>query len=90
MFSLGINNTPKTCLHAIISILESFCGQNLVSLPYGAFVEPAYRLLYWLASLKLSGEPTLRYLRSRGDFIYRHLSKFRLDDDQDGDFFVVF
>lgn len=77
----GINETPKTCLHAVLSILESFCGSNLLSLSHGAFVEPAYRLLFWLSSQKLSGEPTLRYLRSQRDFVYRHISKFRLEND---------
>ncbi|KAK3098344.1 hypothetical protein FSP39_018633 [Pinctada imbricata] len=72
----GILRSPKTCLHAILTILMSGVGTHsgpdcLTSTP--RLAELSYKLLYLLAANKDTSAPTLRYLRSSRDFLYRQL-----------------
>ena len=72
----GVLGAPKTCLHAILDILSRGVGSQ-----YGPmcvtetpkFAELAYQLIYCLCANKDTAAPTLRYLRTSHDFLYRHL-----------------
>jgi len=73
---LGVLGAPKTCLHAILEVLN--CG---VETPRGPtciteaphFTELGYKLIYHLCADKDTSMPTLRYLRTSHDFLYQHL-----------------
>ncbi|OWF55575.1 nuclear pore complex protein Nup205-like [Mizuhopecten yessoensis] len=72
----GILGSPKTCLHAILSILEQGVGSSvgpscLHETPQLA--ELCYKLIFKLCSNKDTSAPTLRYLRTSRDFLYRQL-----------------
>lgn len=81
----GVSGAPRTCLHAVLDIADASLGQDLETLSFGALVEPAYRLLFWLSALPNTGASTLRYLRTEYDFIHRHIKKLKLPDDRQGD-----
>nr|XP_022290304.1 nuclear pore complex protein Nup205-like [Crassostrea virginica] len=72
----GILGSPKTCLHAVLSLLERGVGSHsgpscLRDTP--RLAELAYKLIYLLAANKETSTPTLRYLRTTRDFLYRQL-----------------
>lgn len=72
----GVLGASKTCLHAILDILnkglESPNGPLCVT-ETPKFTELAYQLIYQLCANKDTCMPTLRYLRTSHDFLYRHL-----------------
>lgn len=73
---LGILGAPKTCLHAVLSLLEKGVGTHsgptcLRDTP--RLSELAYKLIYLLAANRETSTPTLRYLRTTRDFLYRQL-----------------
>ncbi|XP_054717049.1 nuclear pore complex protein Nup205-like [Uloborus diversus] len=83
----GVMGSRRTCLHAILSFLDSggyssSCPSNIYNCPRSA--ELAYQLIYVLCTNKDTSGPTLRYLRSTHDFLYRHLQF--LPFKQDGGF----
>ncbi|XP_024081657.1 nuclear pore complex protein Nup205-like [Cimex lectularius] len=68
----GLYGTPRSCLHSVICLLNS----HLVN-PYqssGHLIELYYKIIYALAYNTRTSEPTLRFLRSSGNFLKRHLS----------------
>ncbi|XP_061177614.1 nuclear pore complex protein Nup205-like isoform X2 [Saccostrea echinata] len=72
----GILGSPKTCLHAVLSLLERGVGTHsgptcLRDTP--RLSELAYKLIYLLAANRETSTPTLRYLRTTRDFLYRQL-----------------
>lgn len=72
----GILGSPKTCLHAVLSLLERGVGTHsgpscLRDTP--RLAELSYKLIYLLAANKETSTPTLRYLRTTRDFLYRQL-----------------
>ncbi|XP_056015581.1 nuclear pore complex protein Nup205-like isoform X3 [Ostrea edulis] len=72
----GILGAPKTCLHAVLSLLEKGVGTHsgptcLRDTP--RLSELAYKLIYLLAANRETSTPTLRYLRTTRDFLYRQL-----------------
>lgn len=66
----------KTCLHAVLDILnrgvDTRHGPSCVT-ETPKFAELAYQLIYSLCANKDTATPTLRYLRTSHDFLYRHL-----------------
>lgn len=66
----------KTCLHAVLDILnrgvDTYHGPSCVT-ETSKFAELAYQLIYSLCANKDTATPTLRYLRTSHDFLYRHL-----------------
>ena len=66
----------KTCLHAVLDILnrgvDTHHGPSCVT-ETPKFAELAYQLIYSLCANKDTATPTLRYLRTSHDFLYRHL-----------------
>ncbi|KAL4232887.1 hypothetical protein ACF0H5_007574 [Mactra antiquata] len=72
----GVLGSPKTCLHSILTLLSRGVAtgtepQCLTDTP--KLAELAYRLIYMLAANKDTSLPTLRYLRTSHDFLYRQL-----------------
>lgn len=86
----GVLGASKTCLHAVLDLLNKG-----VDTPQGPscvtetpkFAELAYQLIYSLCANKDTATPTLRYLRTSHNFLYRHLQHLpfknlaRVDED---------
>ncbi|GFS19080.1 nuclear pore complex protein Nup205-like, partial [Elysia marginata] len=78
----GVMDSPKTCLHSVLSMLERGLGtregpSSLRDRPQLA--ELGYRLIYSLAANRDTSAPTLRYLRTTHDFLFRQLQHLPLD-----------
>ncbi|KAK3769775.1 hypothetical protein RRG08_046880 [Elysia crispata] len=78
----GVMDSPKTCLHSILSMLERGLGtregpSSLRDRPQLA--ELGYRLIYSLAANRDTSAPTLRYLRTTHDFLFRQLQHLPLE-----------
>lgn len=69
LLDAGARGYPRTALHATIAALPS-CPPNLA--------EVAYRLIYELCSDTNTSAPTLRYLRSSQDLLYRTVATMGL------------
>ncbi|ESP04618.1 hypothetical protein LOTGIDRAFT_237278 [Lottia gigantea] len=72
----GVLGSPKTCLHSILTLLNNGVGSRtgptcLQHTP--RLAELAYHLIYVLCANKDTTAPTLRYLRTAHDFLYRQL-----------------
>ena len=68
--------SKTTCLHAVIAFLDTggYAGtypSNIITSPSSS--ELAYKLIFMLCVDKDTSGPTLRYLRSTHDFLFRHL-----------------
>ena len=79
----GILNSPKTCLHSILAILSRGLGTS--SGPYCLQETPklselCFRLIYLISANQDTSLPTLRYLRTSHDFLYRHLQHVPYDE----------
>ena len=79
----GVMDCPRTCLHAILSLLNQ--GLDGRSGPTCIFRTPrladlGYQLVYTLCANKDTSAPTMRYLRTH-NFLYQHLQHlpFRLE-----------
>lgn len=72
----GVLAASKTCLHAVLDMLnrgvDTHHGPSCVT-ETPKFAELAYQLIYSLSANKATATPTLRYLRTSHDFLYRHL-----------------
>ena len=73
---LGVRGSPRTCLHSLLALLDKEVGTPLG--PAALRHTPrlaglAYRLVYVLCANKDTSSPTMRYLRSAHDFLFRHL-----------------
>ena len=76
LYLIGVLGASKTCLHAVLDMLNRgvdthhgpFCVTETPK-----FAELAYQLIYSLCANKDTATPTLRYLRTSHDFLYRHL-----------------
>lgn len=95
-FSSGVHGSPRTCLHAVLDILNEHLSISRTSsgaaMPWKPhLVQLSYQLVYALASNSDTSQPTVRYLRSSYDFFCRHLERIpfprtatsRLGDDED-------
>ena len=58
----------RTCLHAILSLIDS-------ELSHPALVELAFQIVFSLCSDKITTTPVMRYLRTGQDFFYKHLCR---------------
>ncbi|XP_042900797.1 nuclear pore complex protein Nup205 isoform X2 [Parasteatoda tepidariorum] len=72
----GVMGSKRTCFHAVLSFLD--CGSYSNAYPSNIQKAPlatelAYQLIYVLCTNSDTSGPTLRYLRSTHDFMYRHL-----------------
>ncbi|KAL5010671.1 hypothetical protein ScPMuIL_012976 [Solemya velum] len=81
----GILGSPRTCLHSILAILDSGVGTQrgptcLYDTP--RLAELAYNLIYMLCANNETCAPTLRYLRTTHDFLFRQLQHlpFQIED----------
>ncbi|GIY52226.1 nuclear pore complex protein Nup205 [Caerostris darwini] len=83
----GVMGSKRTCLHAILSFLDIGCYSGTPSNVYNSprSAELSYQLLYLLCTNNDTSGPTLRYLRSTHDFLFRHLQclpfKFNVNND---------
>ncbi|GFS37681.1 nuclear pore complex protein Nup205 [Nephila pilipes] len=84
----GVMGSKRTCLHAVLSFLDfgsysGICPSNVYNAPRSA--ELSYQLIYVLCTNNDTSGPTLRYLRSTHDFLFRHLQflpfKFAVSND---------
>ncbi|XP_064596049.1 nuclear pore complex protein Nup205-like [Liolophura sinensis] len=72
----GVLGSPKTCLHAILTLLDR--GIGTLSGPTCLYDTPVlaglgYQLIYKLCANKDTAAPAMRYLRTTRDFLYKHL-----------------
>ncbi|KAJ2747947.1 hypothetical protein GGI20_000034 [Coemansia sp. BCRC 34301] len=65
-----------TCLHAVLDLLRGDQGAALIE-RRPRLAERCYRLVHRLSSDPVTGDLTLRYLRSHEDFFYTQLSSDR-------------
>lgn len=73
----GVLGFPRTCLHSVLAFLSAslkFRPGNPSPAMNPRLIELAYRLVYSLAANMRTSEPTLRFLRSSGDFLQKHLT----------------
>lgn len=76
MYVAGVLGASKTCLHAVLDLLNRGVDTHqgpLCVTETPKFAELAYQLIYSLCANKDTATPTLRYLRTSHDFLYRHL-----------------
>ncbi|XP_059166343.1 nuclear pore complex protein Nup205-like isoform X2 [Physella acuta] len=78
----GVLDSPRTCLHSILAVLERGLGTRegpacLLDRP--KLAELGYRTIYALCANKDTSPPTLRYLRTTHDFLYRQLQHLPFD-----------
>ncbi|KAL3882663.1 hypothetical protein ACJMK2_028981 [Sinanodonta woodiana] len=83
----GVLNSPKTCLHAILTMLNRGAGSGsgpncLRETP--VLAELCYQLIYYLAANKDTSLPTLRYLRTSHDFLFRQIQHLPFDSAEIG------
>ncbi|XP_039266585.2 nuclear pore complex protein Nup205-like [Styela clava] len=77
----GVLQSPRTCLHSVISILSYGMETSKTSTPTQpnaitetpALAELCFQLIYKLTANVETTGPVLRYLRSSHDFVFRHL-----------------
>uniref|UniRef100_A0A2A4J9G9 Nuclear pore complex protein Nup205 n=1 Tax=Heliothis virescens TaxID=7102 RepID=A0A2A4J9G9_HELVI len=70
----GAGGYPRTCLHAILDILEHhIADHNHQHKEANNLVESCYRLVYWLCARPNTSAPILRFLRTRDYFLSRHV-----------------
>ncbi|KAF7266032.1 hypothetical protein GWI33_020609 [Rhynchophorus ferrugineus] len=72
----GVMNFPRTCLHALLSLLDSVISTVMES-PPPDLVESGYHLLYLLAANYKTSGPVLRFLRLNKTFFKNHLKESR-------------
>lgn len=75
----GVRGQPRSCLHSVIGRLNSFLIHPSDSSP--TLVELYYKIIYALAYNTRTSEPVLRFLRSSGDFLRRHLLALPFSDE---------
>lgn len=81
---VGILGSQKTCLHALLTILDNGVGTQsgplaLVEIP--KLAELLYKLIYMLAANKDTSAAMLRYLRTSWDFLFRHLQHLPFNEN---------
>ncbi|XP_078583600.1 nuclear pore complex protein Nup205-like isoform X3 [Branchiostoma floridae x Branchiostoma japonicum] len=72
----GVLGSPRTCLHSILGVLDA--GVDSVGGPSCIHDNPqlselAYKLAYHLCANTETSDPTMRYLRTTHDFLYRQM-----------------
>lgn len=90
LFFIGFRGFPRTCLHSILGLLNtSLRSRTNMTTPVvnHSLVELSYRLIYALAGNIRTSEPTLRFLRSSGDFLQRHLAALPFRSNNPGKVF---
>ncbi|XP_063595108.1 nuclear pore complex protein Nup205-like [Penaeus indicus] len=73
LLDAGARGYPRTALHATLAALPT-CPLSLA--------EVAYRLIHALCSDSITSSPTLRYLRSSQDLLYRTVAAMGLPQDE--------
>lgn len=77
----GVMNFARTCLHALLSLLDSVISTVMES-PPPDLVESGYHLLYLLAANYKTSGPVLRFLRLNKSFFKNHLKESRKNFDK--------
>ena len=75
-FYTGVLGSARTCLHAVIAVLER--GVTARTGPSAIHNTPqlaelSYELVYRLCANRDTSAPTMRYLRTTQDFFFKHL-----------------
>ncbi|XP_030766141.1 nuclear pore complex protein Nup205 [Sitophilus oryzae] len=78
----GVMNFPRTCLHALLSLLDTVISTVMESAP-ADLVESGYHLLYLLSANYRTSGPVLRFLRLNKTFFKNHLKEARRNLDKD-------
>ncbi|KAK7151895.1 hypothetical protein R3I94_008282 [Phoxinus phoxinus] len=72
----GVLGCPRSCLHAILSLLQRGCewrtGPVLIK-QAPQLAELCYQVIYQLCACPDTSGPTMRYLRTSQDFLFSHL-----------------
>ncbi|XP_078453204.1 nuclear pore complex protein Nup205 isoform X1 [Lampetra fluviatilis] len=69
----GVLGFPRTCLHSILAILNRSVEKNAIPSASPHLTELCYQVVYRLCANSDTSGPTMRYLRTGQDFLYRHL-----------------
>ncbi|XP_053601965.1 nuclear pore complex protein Nup205 [Plodia interpunctella] len=69
----GVAGSPRTCLHAILDMLDRHIATHSTDREADTLIESCYRLVYWLVARPATSPPALRLLRSRDYFLTRHI-----------------
>jgi nuclear pore complex protein Nup205 len=82
---VGVLGAARTCLHSLLVVLDRGVGTRtgpraLRDTP--RLAELSYQLVYKLCANKETSAPTLRYLRTTHDFLFRQLQHlpFKAED----------
>ncbi|XP_013384593.1 nuclear pore complex protein Nup205 [Lingula anatina] len=83
----GVLDSPRTCLHSVLDFLDKGVGSRqgpacVQEAPYLAVL--AYQLIYCLCANRETSSPTMRYLRTSKDFLYRHVQHLPFKVDTQG------
>uniref|UniRef100_A0A8C2BGC4 Nucleoporin 205 n=1 Tax=Cyprinus carpio TaxID=7962 RepID=A0A8C2BGC4_CYPCA len=72
----GVLGCPRTCLHAILSLLQrgsEWRSGPLLTKQAPQLAELCYQVIYQLCACPDTSGPTMRYLRTSQDFLFSHL-----------------
>uniref|UniRef100_A0A667ZIU8 Nucleoporin 205 n=1 Tax=Myripristis murdjan TaxID=586833 RepID=A0A667ZIU8_9TELE len=72
----GVLGCPRSCLHAILSLLQRGSEKRsgpLLSRQAPHLAELCYQVIYQLCACADTSGPTMRYLRTSQDFLFSHL-----------------
>uniref|UniRef100_A0A1B0A9W8 Nuclear pore complex protein Nup205 n=1 Tax=Glossina pallidipes TaxID=7398 RepID=A0A1B0A9W8_GLOPL len=76
---LGILEWSSNCTKSLISLLDNHLEMRNITtcldIDMERIVERAFRLLHSLCAIQKTSDSILRYIRSRNDFLYRHLKE---------------
>ena len=91
--STGILDSPRTCLHSLLSILgkglESRLGPSCLQ-KTPRLAQLTYHMIYKLCANCDTWSPTLRYLRTAQDFLYRQLQHVPFQLPNSGKYLFIF
>uniref|UniRef100_A0A8C2I929 Nucleoporin 205 n=1 Tax=Cyprinus carpio TaxID=7962 RepID=A0A8C2I929_CYPCA len=72
----GVLGCPRTCLHAILSLLQrgsEWRSGPVLTKQAPQLAELCYQVIYQLCACPDTSGPTMRYLRTSQDFLFSHL-----------------
>ncbi|XP_030645807.1 nuclear pore complex protein Nup205 [Chanos chanos] len=78
----GVLGCPRSCLHAILSLLQRGSERRsgpLLTQQAPHLAELCYQVIYLLCACSETSGPTMRYLRTSQDFLYSHLQHLPFD-----------
>ena len=78
MFNTGVGNSQRTCLHAVVSLVDGDSVDPMLA-------ELSFQLIYNLCSNSDTSSAVLRYLRTSNDFFFRNISRLPFTTSDTGE-----